>query len=526
VAVILPNPIRTGAQELEHYAMVITSGADTLAVERVVRTETELRSEVLVPNRARLSVVASLGTGGCVSGAVVDVFPWGSEPDATPLQHVSVQADGDSIRVEARARDVVQQGARAFPGVEFVLAGDSYAASAMIVECALSRGDSVTLHVAAFPGLRAQDFLVQRQGDNVTISGDQISRAVLGPSGNPIRIEVGGSDAVVYRVAAEVLDETTFAAPDYAAPPGASYRAEAIWIPVKEGVTLAGTLTVPSGIAGPLPAVVLVSGGGPQDRDSYAPIGGGWRPFRELAHALSSQGVAALRFDDRGVGASTGDYGSSTEREGFEDVRAALAFLRAREDIAGAQLAVLGHSEGARVAMWVAAEDEELAGLVLMAGAADPRGAARAQALWLVEHSPGGEGLSRDSVLALVDRQLDSLAVSGSREVYRWDAPGLAQRIRIPVAVFQGATDRQVPREQADSLGALFRGAGNGDVTVRVFPDVNHLFVRDPSGDFLQYDRLESGELDSDVLETVVGWLLARLGMEETGSDRAIGPPS
>jgi hypothetical protein len=281
---------------------------------------------------------------------------------------------------------------------------------------------------------------------------------------------------------------------------------------VSESVTLAGTLTLPDTPL-PAPALVLVSGGGPQDRDCYADVGSGWRPFRELAHALTSRGVAVLRFDDRGVGASTGDFASSTEREGLEDVGAVLAFLRARGDIAGDRIAVLGHSEGARVAMWAAAEDGALAGLVLMAGAADPRSAARAQARWQIEHSPEIPASARDSLLARVEQRMDSLAVAGSREVYRWDAPALARRIRAPVAIFQGGTDRQVPPEQAEALAALFRSTGNADVTVRVFPDVNHLFVADPSGDFLRYGTLESGALEPSVLEAVSAWVTSKLGV-------------
>jgi pimeloyl-ACP methyl ester carboxylesterase len=508
------TPSRATAQAVERYGIITTSGADTVAVERVTRSATEWRSEMLVPPRARLSVVATLASGGCVTGAVVDVFPWGSGPDATALQHVSVQVDGDSVRVEARAREVVQQATLPFPGVEFVLAGDSWAASAMIVECGLSRGDSVTLHVAAFPGLRAQDFLVQRQGNRVTVASEQTSVATLDAAGIPVRIEVGGSDLIIRRVPLQELDaaEAAAPAPDYGPPPGAPYRAEDLSIPVTDGVILAGTLTLPAGTPGPVPALILVSGGGPQDRDSYAAVGGGWRPFRELAHALSSRGIAVLRFDDRGVGASTGDFASSTEREGLQDVQAALAALRGRSDIDGRRVALLGHSEGARVVMWAATEDPTVAGLILMAGAADPRGATRAQALWQLEHTPGVTPAARDAALARVDRQMDSLAAAGSREVFRWDAPALAAGVRAPVAILQGATDRQVPASQADSLGVLFRGAGNGDVTVRVFPDVNHLFVADPSGDFLRYDQLESGRLHPDVVEAVVEWIAARLG--------------
>ncbi|HSW29201.1 MAG TPA: alpha/beta hydrolase [Longimicrobiales bacterium] len=508
----LPAPRSARAQDVERYMMVATRGADTLSVERVTRSPQELGSEILVPGRARLAVAAALGPEGCVTGATVDVFPWGSAAGATPVQHVGVRQDGDSLRVDARARDVAQQATRPAPGVRFVMASDSWAASAMVVECALALGDSASLRVAAFPGLRVEDLVVVRRGRQVTVAGRDTSLVTLGDDGRADRIEIVGSGTVIQRSAFEGAVPAP-AKPDYAPPPGAGYRAEDVSIPVREGVTLAGTLTLPSGSALPAPAVVLVSGGGAQDRDSYAAVGGGWRPFRELAHALTSRGVAVLRFDDRGVGASTGDFGSATEREGLEDVKAVVAFLRGRSDVAGARIALLGHSEGARVAMWAAAEDGALAGLVLLAGAADPRGAALAQARWQVEHTPGIPPSARDSILHRVERQLDSLAVAGSREAYRWDAPALAHRIRVPVAAFQGGSDKQVPPEQADSLGALFRAAGNADVTVRVFPDLNHLFVADPSGDFLRYGRLPSGALEPSVLDAVGAWVTARLGV-------------
>jgi len=426
------------------------------------------------------------------------------------VQHVGVRQDGDSLRVEVRARDVAQHATRPAPGVRFVMAGDSWAASAMVVECALALGDSASVRVASFPGLRIEDMVVVRRDRQVTVSGRDTSLITLGEDGRADRIEIRGSGIVVRR-AAFAAAAPAAATADYAPPPGAGYRAEDVSIPVREGVTLAGTLTLPPDAGLPAPAVVLVSGGGAQDRDCYGAVGGGWRPFRELAHALTSRGVAVLRFDDRGVGASTGDFGSATEREGLEDVKAVLAFLRGRSDVAPDRIALLGHSEGARVAMWAAAEDGALAGLVLMAGAADPRGAALAQARWQVEHTPGIPPSARDSILDRVERQMDSLAVAGSREVYRWDARALAQRIRAPVAVLQGGSDKQVPPEQADSLGALFRAAGNADVIVRVFPDVNHLFVPDPSGDFLRYGTLPTGGLERSVLEAVGVWVTARL---------------
>jgi alpha-beta hydrolase superfamily lysophospholipase len=498
--------------DIERYQWVVLRGQDTISVERVTREPAALRAEVLVPPRARLGVVATTDARSCVTDADVKVFPWGSAPDATPLQHVRVRLDGDSVRVAVQAGDVSRAAALPARGARFVLAFDSYAASVLVVECALSSGaDSVDVPAVAFPNLRMLTAAVRRHGRTAIVVLGDTSRVSFDERGRPVRVEVGAEGIVLERVAFDSAAGSESAPPDYSAPPGAPYTAEGVTVPVEPGVALAGTLTVPRDAHGPVPAVITVSGSGPQDRDCYADIGNGWRPFRQIAEALAAHGIAVLRFDDRGVGASTGDYAGGTELTVAEDVWAAVTYLRTRPEIDPTRVAVLGHSEGARVAMLVGAEDSTLAGLVLLSGAADPRAAVRAQALWVAEHSPNGARMPRDSLIALVDRQMDSLAVTGRREVFRWDAAALAGRIHVPVAVFQGATDRQVPADQADSLGAVFRRAGNRDVTIRVFPDVNHLLVHDPDGDFQRYDRLVDAAVADEVSAAIGDWLARRL---------------
>lgn len=513
IGTILLAALAIQTPQAEQYQWIARNGDDTVSVERVTRRPSELRAEILVPRSARLSVVASTTAQGCVTGADVRVFPWGSAADATPLRRVEVRLDGDSVRIAAQAGDIARTATVPAPGARFVLAGDSYAASILLVECALASGsDSVDVPVVAFPNLRTVTAHVWRRGDAATLALRDTSQVELDAAGRPVRVNVGGGSVVLERVAFDDVGPAPATSPDYSAPPGAPYTAEDVTVPVEPGVVLAGTLTLPRHRPSRLPAVVTVSGSGPQDRDSFVDIAEGWRPFWQLAEALAARGIAVLRFDDRGVGASTGDYASGTELTAAADVAAAIAYLRARPDIDPMRVAVLGHSEGARVAMLVGAADSTLAGLVLLSGAADTRAAARAQALWVAGHSPSAQSVSPDSVIAAVDRQMDSLAVSGRREVYRWNAAGLAQRIRAPVAVFNGATDRQVPADQADSLGAVLRRAGNADVTVEVFPDVNHLLVRDPDGDFLRYDRLENADVADVVLAGVGSWLAERFG--------------
>lgn len=497
-------------QVQQQYGLVLTQGADTVAVERITTDEpATLREEILVPNRVRLTVTALRDRDGCVTSATVGVFPWGSAPGTTPVQRVTVWFDGDSLRVHATARGAEQRIVRPRAGARFIMAGEAVAASALVVECGRRiAGDSADVGAWIFPNLRPVTVRLRTRGDStLVVTGD--SSWAVSEGGVLSRLRVGRSGLVAARVALAEVDRIAFAAPDYSAPAGAPYRAESVTVTVSEGVSLAGTLTMPFGATGPVPAVVTISGSGAQERDSYAPIADGWRPFRELADTLGRRGIAVLRLDDRGTGGSSGDQGAATEATAAEDARAALAWLRSRRDIAADRLVLLGHSEGVRIGMLAAAEEPGLAGLVLLSGAADTRAATIAQAVWAAEHSPGAAGIPRDTIAARVTRMMDSAAKTSPRAVFRWDPVPLASRIRAPVAILHGATDRQVPADQADSLAALFRRAGNAGVTVRVFPDRNHLLVPDPDGDFLRYDRLRSARLGEEVKGAVADWIVA-----------------
>jgi dienelactone hydrolase len=111
-------------------------------------------------------------------------------------------------------------------------------------------------------------------------------------------------------------------------------------------IALAGTLTLPP-TEGPHPAVILISGSGPQNRDEEIPGVSGYQPFRVIADHLARNGIAVLRYDDRGVGGSTGDYATATSADFATDAEAALSYLLGRDEIDPEQIGLLGHSEGA-----------------------------------------------------------------------------------------------------------------------------------------------------------------------------------
>ena len=147
--------------------------------------------------------------------------------------------------------------------------------------------------------------------------------------------------------------------------PPPPYRQEEVTIQ-NGAIILAGTLTVPA-TPGAHPAVVLITGSGPQNRDEEV---FGIRPFRMIADHLTRAGIAVLRCDDRGVGGSTGSVPRSTTADFAEDALAQVRYLEARPDIDKAHIGLLGHNEGGLVAPMVAATSKSVAFIVLMSGPA------------------------------------------------------------------------------------------------------------------------------------------------------------
>jgi hypothetical protein len=153
--------------------------------------------------------------------------------------------------------------------------------------------------------------------------------------------------------------------PQMPTPPFPHWEAEVAFNnPAADGVTLAGTLTLPKG-DGPFPAAILLSGSGPQDRDETEL---GHKPFAVLADHLTRHGVAVLRYDDRGVGGSTGEFSTATLADFATDANAAVRFLLTRTEIDREAIGLVGHSEGGMVAPLAAADNKEIRFVVLLAG--------------------------------------------------------------------------------------------------------------------------------------------------------------
>ena len=304
--------------------------------------------------------------------------------------------------------------------------------------------------------------------------------------------------------------------PDYSAPADAPYTAEDVVVKTPAGHTLAGTLTLPKSASRtkPVGAIVTVTGSGPQDRDEAIGLPG-FRPFRQIADSLARRGIAVLRMDDRGTGASGGTFKGSTSEDFAEDVRAALAYLRNRPEIRADRLGVLGHSEGAIIAPMVAEKESDLRAIVLLAGIAQPgRTALHFQIKNTYERDTKLTPEKRAEMIAGIPARIDGMAAADPwmKFFLTHDPAATMRRVKTPVLILTGSRDQQAVPEEVAIMEAAFKAGGNKDVTARVLPDLNHLFVYDTDGFPGNYAKLPAPVMvHNDLLVIVADWLAKRL---------------
>jgi len=305
--------------------------------------------------------------------------------------------------------------------------------------------------------------------------------------------------------------------PDYSAPSDAPYTAEDVSVPTPGGFTLAGTLTLPKGASrsNPVAAIVTITGSGPEDRDENIglPV---FLPFRQIADSLGCHGIAVLRMDDRGTGASGGTFKGATSADFAEDIRAGLAYLRTRPEIRGDRLGVLGHSEGAVIAPMVADKEPTLRAIVLLAGIAEPgRSALAFQMENIAKHDSKLTPEQRDAQIAAIPSKIDQMMAADPwmKFFLTYDPASTMRRVKTPaVLVLTGSNDKQAVPAQVPLIEAAFKAAGNKDVTAQVLPGLNHLFVPDPDGFPGNYAKLPAPiMMKAEVVDMITEWLVKRL---------------
>jgi pimeloyl-ACP methyl ester carboxylesterase len=321
----------------------------------------------------------------------------------------------------------------------------------------------------------------------------------------------------------------------------------------KEGFTLAGTLTVPEG-PGPFPALVMVTGSGSQNRDEEI---FGHKPFWVMADHLTRNGIAVLRYDDRGVGASGGLASGASTADLAMDARSALNYLLTRSDIDQTRIGILGHSEGGLIAFMLAAEYKDISFIVSLAGpGVDGKTILLEQSDYISRLSGVSESIREDNRMVMdkvydlmasnethqtwgdeviaftstyysskqsgryseedIERSKRKLLASIPESSYAWmkyfvmsDPTPYFASISCPVLALNGRKDCQVLAEQnINAIKSGLQAAGNKQVTTMILPGLNHLFQTSKTGLPSEYNIIEE-TFSPNALELISGWILS-----------------
>jgi len=322
---------------------------------------------------------------------------------------------------------------------------------------------------------------------------------------------------------------------------------------------LAGTLTIPEG-EGPFPAVVMVTGSGSQNRDEEI---FGHKPFKLIADQLTRAGIVVLRYDDRGFGESGGSSVGATSQDFAIDARSAVEFLFSRPEIDTLSVGIIGHSEGGMIAFMLAAQYQDIAFIITLAGPGiDGKDILLDQSEYINRLSGVDEAVREDNRI-LMNRVYDlminnesydrwaeetkefideyysgnprgkysdvdletirrNLLGSISESVYpwmryflQWDPSGLFSKIKCPVLALNGERDCQVMAEK--NIHAIREGlheGGNTRSTTMIIPGLNHLFQHCKTGLPNEYSTIEE-TFDPATINIISGWILKQYSQRD-----------
>ncbi|MDR1644931.1 MAG: alpha/beta fold hydrolase [Tannerellaceae bacterium] len=317
-------------------------------------------------------------------------------------------------------------------------------------------------------------------------------------------------------------------------------------------IQLAGTLSLPRR-EGRFPAVVLISGSGAQTRDEEVM---GHKPFLIIADYLTRNGIAVLRFDDRGTAASTGNFATATTLDFSTDAEAAVRYLLTRPEIDHRKIGLIGHSEGGVIAPMVAVRCKDVAFIVLLAGLGIPgdellllqnealsraagmgeedlqtlsafyRGlfdvilqaadveelqagaTTRIKALVAEHPDVKPEGVSEET---FISAQVSQLVTPWVKYLLAYDPAPTLEQVRCPVLAIGGDKDLQVPANvNLEAIHAALLRGGNHAVTVKELPGLNHLFQECTTGLPSEYATIEQ-TFSPVALNEILSWLALQI---------------
>ncbi|MFL9830437.1 alpha/beta hydrolase family protein [Flavobacterium sp. ARAG 55.4] len=327
--------------------------------------------------------------------------------------------------------------------------------------------------------------------------------------------------------------------------PYSYYSEDIIFENKKAGIALSGTLTLPKQ-EGVFPAVILISGSGPQNRDEELM---GHKPFLVLSDYLTKNGIAVLRYDDRGVAASKGDFKTATTADFATDAEAAIEYLKTRKEINKSKIGLIGHSEGGIIAPMVATQSKDVAFIILLAGTGiqgdqllllqqqliGKTSGMSAEALEKIKfnntqifdiinkststeqlqtdlahylkQNPSAEKPSGMTEEEFVRLQMQQIATPWMQYFIKYNPATALEEVKCPVLALNGEKDLQVPpKENLAAIKAALSRGGNKNVSIIELPNLNHLFQECETGSPQEYATIEQ-TLAPVALTEITKWI-------------------
>ncbi|WP_319589989.1 alpha/beta fold hydrolase [uncultured Draconibacterium sp.] len=415
-------------------------------------------------------------------------------------------------------------------------------------------GYSVTMNVPTFRISGIKPAATTFTNGKLIIDGSNVGMSYVGIYNNETQqfegtYKEGGMELALNlkKGAVEITDKRR---PQEPVKPYPYYEEEVVFKNIEAKIELAGTLTLPSE-NGTFPVVILISGSGPQDRDETFM---GHKPFLVLADYLTKEGIGVLRFDDRGQGESTGDFGTATTEDFSKDVLSAIAYLKTRNDVDKKNIGLIGHSEGGIIAPLAANNSKDVAFIVLLAstgisGAELSVMQSKTLRQFPVEDEDAYEKNTRKAIAIVtsdkseleikkeltkhyndflrpilmslnvpekninlfIESELKTSLKPWSRYFLQYNPADEIAKLQIPVLSLNGSKDTQVDAEinQDGIREALIKG-GNKDYKIIELENLNHFFQECETGKMDEYRKIEQ-TFSPTALKEISKWILKRL---------------
>jgi|UniRef100_UPI00404B8750 hypothetical protein len=384
----------------------------------------------------------------------------------------------------------------------------------------------------------------------ITIANAKIEyEGTLGQDNIIVGTFMQGGQSFPMNLSKEKIEKEKLVRPQEPIKPFPYYSEDITFENKKVGINLAGTLTLPNK-EGVFPVVILISGSGPQNRDEELL---GHKPFLVLSDFLTKNGIAVLRYDDRGIAMSKGDFKTATSADFATDVESAIAYLKTRKEINKNKIGLIGHSEGGLIAPMVASKSKDVAFIVLLAGTGIQGDSLLLLQKKLIEEASGvskediqkGQSSNR-KVFDIVNKSISLEQLNSDLTIYfkqilkdnpntqkpaemsdddfvklqvkqiasPWmqyfikynPAPAL-EKVKCPVLAVNGEKDLQVPpKENLEAIKKALTKGGNKSVTTKELPNLNHLFQECKTGSPDEYATIEQ-TFSPNALTEILKWL-------------------